>query len=444
MRKWICAIVVLMVLSAVGQSLAYALPFGSPSATVVGALPPAYVGTDYTVDVRVLGLNNPYLVLSQSNAPNGYSTSLNPISSLSRGPIVSAYIPGSAFATAGMATFTIQGTSASGSLLVYGPYSVEVLPPPTSAALGDSQLGSIGIEAAYTRWFYDVEKSGNLLNGVNISGIASSIKSPIRDASGVTEQWPSINFSHNLPASGSTSTAVQPHRGLDIARTNGLNVWAMIGGNVTYVSGPDMILTTSADLDGNGSIDMYVQYEHIIPNGSLVAGVSSVTQATTVGTVGELNHVHVRFDNPSRFSMPQNLFWLDSPWASAPTGNDVDFLRNPSAVGAVVSVKVHGWNVGAHQYGYQTRAWHRKLGGTSYFRFTDMTKQADNITWAADISAYYSPGDVIEYYVESRRHDLLGTSDTTKTVYRPAYYKMDWDGTKWVGLAPVEYYRTTR
>lgn len=312
--------------------------------------------------------------------------------------------------------------------------------PPNSAAMGDSQLASVGVEPTYTRWFYDVEKNGNMLNGVNISNIASQIKSPIRDSSGTVEQWPAINFSHNLPETGTTSDAVQPHRGLDIARTNGQPVWAVIGATVTAVDAPNMIVTTSKDLDGNGTIDLYVQYEHVIPATGLTVG-STITQSTIIGTVGELNHVHVRFDNPSRFSMPQNLFWLDSPWVSS---NNVDFVRNPTASGAQISVTIHGLNVGAQQYGYQTRVYHRLYGGVSYFRYTDMTKQADGITWKADISAYYSPGDVIEYYIETMRSDLTGTANSTKTVYRPVYYKMYWNGTQWQGIPPVEYYKTIR
>ena len=73
-----------------------------------------------------------------------------------------------------------------------------------------------------------------------------------------------------------------------------------------------------------------------------------------------------------------------------------------------------------------------------------MTKQSDGITWTADISAYYSTGDVVEYYIESMRHDLTQPLNSTKTIYRPVYYKMDWSGTQWVGLTPSEFFRTTK
>ncbi len=143
------------------------------------------------------------------------------------------------------------------------------------------------------------------------------------------------------------------------------------------------------------------------------------------------------------FSMPQRLFWLDSSWASAPTGLDVDFVRKPTAGSGVVTAKIHGWNVGVHQYGANTKLYHRGLGDPS-FLVTSMVRQADQITWRADISSYYSPGETIEYYIETMRSDLSGTLNASKKVYRPVYYKMDWDGTKWVGVPPVEYWLTTR
>ncbi len=435
MRKGVLVLVVATI-ALLGAPVAYGNADPSELPAFWGP-PEAYVGTDYSVVIEHPGEAGIWLVMER---PQGCLTAA--LEDLSPGdPSTSiARLPGKWFTQPGPVTLVLYARDANGAVQECWRRTVLVKMPAASAALGDSQLGPAGIEFTSTRWFYDVDRNGNMLNGINISSIAAQVKSPIRDSTGNTEQWPSINFSHNTPEAGTDSGAVQPHRGLDIARSNTQEVWAVIGGTVVTSSSTNHIVTTMTDLNSDGSYDLWVQYEHITP---LVAVGAVITQSTKVGTVFELNHVHIRFDDPSRFSMPQRLFWLDSPWATAPTGLDVDFIRKPTAGSGVIAVKIHGWNAGTHQYGASTKLYHRGLGDPSFIA-TNMVQQADQITWRADISSYYSPGETIEYYVETMRSDLSGSLNAQKKVYRPVYYKMDWDGTKWVGVPPVEYWLTTR
>lgn len=300
-----------------------------------------------------------------------------------------------------------------------------------SAALGDRQLDRDGTALLWTRWFYDLDRANGMMNGKNLSTISTQIKSPFR--SGSTEVWPDINFSHNIPEAGTGSSTVQPHRGLDIERSNGQPVWAVIGGTVTLADETYLTVTTRTNL--GGGVYLFVQYEHVNPD---VIENQVVTSATQLGTVGELNHLHLRFDNPARLSMPQRLFWLDSPWETA-ADKYIDFIRRPTVTGSYVTVQIHGYNVDEEMVGEYTKVWHKRPS-EPLFRSTAMSVLTDGITWRADLGPQYGPGELVYYYIETRRADLDGWANEAKEVYRPVYYKMDYVSGRWDGRPPLEYF----
>lgn len=395
---------------------------------MVPNLAPAYVGTDYTVTLRVGGLSSARLVLYLGTT----QTAEIPLVARGLGGIVSAHIPGSLFVSPGQLKFVVVGLDSSHISRQHGPYYLEVLAVPASANTGDDE---IGVQATGpSRWFYDVENHGNIVNGVNISNIASQIKSPAR-YDPATERWPGLTNAHNQARPGDLTN---PHRGLDIDIRYNEDVYAVLGGKVTLADPAAYSVLTQHDLDGNGSIDMYIRYEHVNPQ---VSSGQTITTSTVIGRPTQTdNHLHLRFDDPSFLSMPQYLFWKDSPWAN---GLDVDFIKTPTVSGtATVTAKIYGWNVVNYQivkvYGENVKLYHRRWNTTT-FTATSMTNPSgDQVTWVANIAPYYRSGDLVEYYVQAERK---GLNEPNKKVFRPVYYNLykDASGT-WVATPPAEYF----
>jgi hypothetical protein len=191
---------------------------------------------------------------------------------------------------------------------------------------------------------------------------------------------------------------------------------------------------TQHDLDSNGSVDVFIYYEHVVPQ---VSNGQPINTSTVIGSPTALdNHLHLRFDDPSHFSLPQYLFWNDSPWAN---GLDVDFIKTPTVSGsATVTAKIYGWDVGSKVYGENVKVYHKRWG-TSTFSSTNMANPSgDQVTWVASIAPYYRIGDAVEYYVQAERK---GLNEPNKKVFRPVYYNMyqDASGT-WIATPPAEYF----
>jgi murein DD-endopeptidase MepM/ murein hydrolase activator NlpD len=149
-----------------------------------------------------------------------------------------------------------------------------------TAALADSELDGIQSTLTSTRWFFDLDRAGGMMNGKDLNGIHLWMMSPFR--SGGSETWPKIIWSHNSPAAGTTNDTVTPHRGLDIYGSNGTPFYAVIEGVVHEVSnGPSLWKVTTKTHLGDG-VYLYVQYEHA--NSPLKLN-DAVTTSTQLGTI---------------------------------------------------------------------------------------------------------------------------------------------------------------
>ncbi|MDP2871071.1 MAG: hypothetical protein Q8P31_00785 [Bacillota bacterium] len=175
--------------------------------------PDVCVGTDASFIIHHPGLSNVQIFI-RNGADNAIVAAESDL--IKAGHSWSTMrVPGNLFTKPGVIELVMVATDEQQEKSERARFNVSVRAVSDSAALGDSQLEGTQALLLSTRWFYDLDYNGGYMNGVNLSNIASQVKSPIR--SGSTELWPQINFSHNIPATDSTSSAVQPHRGLDIA-----------------------------------------------------------------------------------------------------------------------------------------------------------------------------------------------------------------------------------
>jgi len=108
--KKIMSILLIVALVGLFAESVFAAPENPAPAVEVPTLAPAYVGTDYTIMLKVAGMSQTSLGLLLQDG-----RSLNfPLNGAGLGDLVMAYIPGSNITTPGELKFVVRGLSATG------------------------------------------------------------------------------------------------------------------------------------------------------------------------------------------------------------------------------------------------------------------------------------------------------------------------------------------
>lgn len=277
-------------------------------------------------------------------------------------------------------------------------------------------------DASYSRTF----NQGGVSNTSEGTG-----RSPAR--SGTNDNWIAVISKLNQPR----KTGTNPHIGVDIYMAEGTTVYSSFPGTVSAknpdISGQLGSVTVYSDIDGDGTKDTYIKYQHIVPS-SIEVG-KAVTVNTILGTIDTVKiyspaHLHMQRDDTNGYHQTmRRLFMNVTAWNN---GYDMEFPGGGVTVSPTTGVlTVKGYSINEsgsssnQRYGLSKMTFYYRKNSSSTWNSIGMTALS-NYTWQVNLRnlSGVTVGETLRYYIVGDRASLDPGCNTDYTNgFWPMYFQ---------------------